>query len=327
LSNGNDHNLLVALEKWASRQGENFLTDAFAHLLRHLRDNEPEAFVEVLSFLTDGRLTCEARRAGAVEITTQVAKDEGRPDMEIRSGAHLVYVEAKVESGLGWRQLKRYRAALEKEDAERKTLVLLTRYHVEPDDATGEPHVCRRWYAVADRLSRLLQLDAWQDPLSGFLTRQLVEFLQEKGMTMEQVTWELRNGVRAMWDLLEIVGEALLSQNAKLKWSVGREWAGHGVNERTAWVGIAWEEPEQLFFHTWEYPTPENGAEIIGYGEVRPYRWSSTGFAWYNTLDLAAEDVHFFARSRESQMRCIEEFVKRSLDGLGKLEASRQGNG
>jgi|GEM_PF-743519 len=324
MSENKDNNLLAALHKWAWRQDENFVSEAFAHLLRHLRDNEPHDFVELLSYLTDGRLKVVEGEAGFVEITTQVAKDEGRPDLQVGTLDHLVYVEVKVESGLGWKQLIRYRDALNNERVLNKTLVLLSRYDVSPDDSMGKPDVSRRWYRVADMLRGMLGPTAWRESLSGFFVRQFVDFLEARGMTMEKVTWELKNGVKAVWNLMGMVNEALLSQNAKPSSSIGKDFAGYGVNERAAWVGVTWEEPEQLAFHTWEYPTLENGAEAIGYGEVRPYKWSNSKFAWYNILDLASEDVHFFARSRESQMQCIEEFVKKGLEGVAKLEATRQ---
>ena len=243
--------------------------------------------------------------------------------MEIRAADHVVYVEVKVESGLGWKQLVRYRQALEKEEASGKTLALLTRYYVEPDDVTGRPDVSRRWYAVADRLSELLRLDTWQSALSAFLVRQFVDFLQERGMTMEQVTWELKNGVRAVWNLIQMLGEALDGHKAIYAQSVGKEWNGYYVTEKKGWAGVMWEKPTDLVFRTNELAVDDDAAERVGYGAVEPYKWGPNRKAWYYRLRLESEEVHFFARTRESQMRCVEEFVKKGLEGLAKLEAGQ----
>ena len=35
---------------------------------------------------------------------------------------------------------------------------------------------------------------------------------------------------------------------------------------------------------------------------------------WYNCLDLESEDIHFFARSKESQLQCLEKFIKESVE-------------
>jgi hypothetical protein len=47
MTEADESNLLVVLHKWASQQGENFTTDAFVHLLRHLRDHEPNVLVSI----------------------------------------------------------------------------------------------------------------------------------------------------------------------------------------------------------------------------------------------------------------------------------------
>ena len=52
-----DNNLLVNLHKWASKQDENFTTEAFVFLLNYLLDHEPEIAVNVLRKMTDGFLS------------------------------------------------------------------------------------------------------------------------------------------------------------------------------------------------------------------------------------------------------------------------------
>src|SRR5213082_1993494 len=92
------NNLLLLLHKWARRQDENFLTEAFAHLLQHLLDEEPEAAVGFLESLTGGFLRVKAAEARHVALRTQIILSEGRPDLEIRTIEQLVYVEVKSES-------------------------------------------------------------------------------------------------------------------------------------------------------------------------------------------------------------------------------------
>jgi hypothetical protein len=101
------NNLLTALHRWASRQDENFITDAFAHLLRHLLADDAAVGRKLLQFLTDEKFSVGSNN-GSIQVKTQVTLAQGRPDIEISSECQLVYVEAKVESGLGDRQLERY---------------------------------------------------------------------------------------------------------------------------------------------------------------------------------------------------------------------------
>src|SRR4051812_36406286 len=92
----NSNNLLVNLHRYSSRQDENFVTEAFAHLVRHLLENEPDVAVRILARLSGGALSATAESAPAITVTTQVTTAQGRPDIEITAVDTLVYVEAKV---------------------------------------------------------------------------------------------------------------------------------------------------------------------------------------------------------------------------------------
>src|ERR1700688_2325476 len=120
------NNLLLRLHKWAWRQDENFLTEAFAHLLRQLLESEPEAATELLSLLTASFLKVRVEDTRLVEVHTQVVETEGRPDLELRTAKQQVYVEVKVESEPGAGQLLRYRRLLRQSDAESTLLILLS---------------------------------------------------------------------------------------------------------------------------------------------------------------------------------------------------------
>jgi len=306
-------NLLVALHRWASGQDENFVTEAFAHLLRHLLKHEPVIGVGVLRFLTGDRLLVAEDRANKVTVTTQINTSAGTPDMEVRTEDHLVYVEVKVESGLGPRQLGRYRAVLDASGFSKTTLVLLSRYPVESDE---KPDHAVLWYSVAEHLRTALRSGTWQSPLSRHLAEQSVGFLQAKGMTMEKVTWHLPEGVRAAQNLIDMLEEALIAMEKKPGPSFGRSWAGFDVVDSKAWVGIEWSNPTWLCFETEDVVFKRPAAQGIGYGEVVEHGSSRFPLQWRHCIDLASEEVHFFARSRESQRRRTDEFLTKGFSGL-----------
>lgn len=93
-----DDNLLLRLHKWAWRQDENFLTEAFAHLLQHLLSHEPEAAVGLLHSLTRGFLDLCPAEARSVEVRTQVFTAEGTPDLQLRTSKQTALLEVKCES-------------------------------------------------------------------------------------------------------------------------------------------------------------------------------------------------------------------------------------
>ncbi len=95
-----ENNLLVALHKWAIRQDENFFTDAFAHLLRHLCDESPELAVHLLSRLSNNCIKVTAECVKRVDIATQETTegDGKRPDMRICANDQLIYIEVEIGS-------------------------------------------------------------------------------------------------------------------------------------------------------------------------------------------------------------------------------------
>ena len=190
-------NLLTSLHNWAHRQDENFITEAFCHLCRHLLEHAPEAGGEMLHRLTGGFIQLSCDDAGQASIITQVTTDQGRPDIVIQTPDHLVYVEVKCGSGLGHQQLERYRNALDSQAEYRKDqkyLVLLSRYVVMIVDNGEEPDYACRWFEIADWLEKLCV----RDEVSKYLVRQFLDFLSERNISVQKVGWNLVDGTKAL---------------------------------------------------------------------------------------------------------------------------------
>src|SRR5262249_30278143 len=157
---------------------------------RHLAEHQPEMAARVLTKMTKGGVAFSAESVRQAGITTQVTTDQGRPDMEISLRDCLVYVEAKVESGLGIGQLGRYREELKRSGRQVTALVLLTRYPISIAGLTSRPDAAIRWHDIAQWLSE--ERITIQDQISAYLTEQFLGYLKARRMTVEPVTWELR---------------------------------------------------------------------------------------------------------------------------------------
>ncbi len=316
-----DNNLLLALHKYASRQDENFLTEAFAHLLRHLAHCEPRAAASILKKLAGGVVTMAPDETDRISITTQIVISSGRPDIEIRSRDWLIYVEVKAESGLGESQLKRYQEALKNSGMDRTSLILLTRYPVLSEKETQLADAAIRWYQVAQWLER----EKVEKPESTYLLKQFLEFLRSRGMTMERVSWELARGVKSLRSLIEMVGESLAAleissdSNRTCAW----EWIGYYLESkpRRFFVGISYQHPNLLEFDTQDFKIDKAAYEELGIGRIQKDQYF--GEIWVNELDLASEEVHFFALSKTTQMQRVESFIKQSLDAARQIEAGQ----
>ncbi|SFI05228.1 PD-(D/E)XK nuclease family protein [Planctomicrobium piriforme] len=322
-----DDNLLSVLHGWATRQDENFTTDAFAYLLRKLLLREPAIGIELVNWLTGDRLGLYPQDASGVSIRTQISTELGRPDLEIRTADALAYVEAKVESGLGDRQLHRYLEELNRDSAVTKVLVLLTRYPEEIANEIRDQVVCRRWHQVAQALEQIA-LPRIVDSVGAYLVEQYVEFLKERGMSIDQVTWEMTEGIRAFRNLIEMMREAVSAAGWKPVSTQGWDWIGYYINpansssnkEKLYYIGCNYKEPTKITFQTYQLDIVAEAAEILGRGEVLPNPYATAGLKWTDTLVIDSEEVHFFALSRERQLQKLEQFVADSIAATVRIQ-------
>lgn len=316
----NMDNLLIRLYKWTSRQDENFLTEAFAYVLRYLCNSEQEVASRVLIQLTGSRLSVAYEDVKKVSIVTQVSTEYGRPDIELQTADHLVYIEAKLESGLGRNQLARYREQLNGSGFPNTSLVILSRYPVQIPSNEESPDVFCRWYKVAGWLQKELDNGTIQNPVSLFLTNQFINFLKQRSIVMDRVGWELPNGVRSLKSLADMLGEAIASCNIQQSTRSGAwEWIGYYLDNKNFFFGINYDRPEILVFENQKLKVRQDSVERVGFGRLAKQKGK---IYWFHELDLSSEDVHFYALSKERQLHRVKEFLRKSLDALPKITAN-----
>jgi hypothetical protein len=305
-------NLLVRLRKWVHRQDENFQTEAFAHLLEYLLANESEAAVQFLRELTAGILDLRPEEVASVRVSTQVTTEEGRPDVEIRAPQRLVYIEAKVESEPHEGQLEGYRKELNRSGVAKTGLILLSRYWVELGDEAEKPDAYVRWFEVADWLSQV----SIAKPVSNHVVEQFVGFLRARGMTMEQVTRELTRGGPALHHLLVMVNDVLTRMGLRPQpyFYFPPGDIGFYAEDHRYWVGLTLSEPQYLSAGTWKFKADKDRVEQLGLVDgLRESQWPNETLGphyWRKRVDLEAEEVHFFERTKASQVQFVEELLK-----------------
>lgn len=296
-------NLLSRLNHWAHRQDENFLTEAFVHLLDFLLEHEQAAAAKLLKQLTAGFIKVSAKGCSSITISTQVSTDEGRPDIEIRTPTALVYIEVKAESGLGVQQIKRYRSALDKSGYENTFLCLLTRYSITHEKDDDQPDLHLRWLQIYEFLDKINV----EGDVSKYILEQFMGFLEEKGIVMDHVSWQLIEGVKSLQNLLNMLGKAIENNGIDSKpLSGGKEYIGYYTDEKKNWIGIVYEEPASLEFVMNTNKAPD-AKQLKSIGLSEDDMDSATRIVIY--VDLASEENHFFSRDRTSQLRFLEKQV------------------
>lgn len=312
----NENNLLVALYRYAHQQKENFTTEAFVHVLRHLQINEPKFACDLLSVLTQAKLAFATQDCNDLIITTQDKHEQGVTDIIIRGPDKYVIVEVKVESQPGWQQLERYRNILAARDEQFTHLVLLTRHPVDLSEIKkADAHI--RWPRIALALEQgkpdLLQAT------SMFLVEQFLDFLKEEGMAVDKVSWELVRGVESLMSLMNQLDEATsnLRDIKKRTGTAARDTNGFYfyIDGVQCWVGIFYSNPHTVVFEAYNASKP--AVEKLGVGRVMP--WGKGLHKWVNDIDLESEAVHFFALSPDNQQRRIEEFVTEGASAVRQL--------
>lgn len=316
-------NLFRRLHKWAHRQDENFLTESLAVVLEHLLALAPDVGTRLVARLTGRLIDVSPEEAGAIEIRTQVEAVEGRPDLGIRVPHRLAWIEVKAESVLRAGQLEGYRVLLSEQGVAETRLVLLTRYAEDFQPGDTRPDLEIRWYEFADWLEGELAAAEAAGEVAGFLVRQFLDFLGARGMTLTQVGKYLPDGLRAWGSLLNMLCEGAAACKVSASITADKNYIGVKLDGRKYWVGVEYANPEKLLFGTYYVRiNPEAAARLDG--EITEERGIPGRYRWWRSVELDSEPVHFFARSKVSQMEWLEGFLRECLAQARSIETPDQ---
>lgn len=303
-------NIFNRLYKWSGRQDENFTTEAFIYVLLHLQQVDHEAATVLLHKLTDSKLSLNKEQIEFIQIKTQSSTDQGRPDIEIRFHNMLIFIEVKVSSDFEETQISRYRSELIKSGLDNTLLITITKYPYPfyQKDAAEQPDINIRWHQIADWLRDL----TLSHQTSTFLINQFINFLIKRGIAMDKVSWELSNGISSFQSLLTMINEALTAQKIPIyRASAAWDWYGYYVDDKKLFVGLYLNKPNLVTIST-EVALKQGIDTPISIGKVDNGRWQ-------NDLDLESEEIHFFARTKASQVECLETFLQNSFNFAKKL--------
>ena len=285
-------NLFTALSRYGSSQPENYLTEAFVHVLRTLSTRAAAEFLSVimnLSGLADQDLDINSH----VVLSTQSGLPEGRPDIRMDFGDdRIVFVEVKDWSPLSEGQLEKYYAQIQELYGSRGKLVLLTRSRQSRHESELDPslyhHIC--WYEV---YSWLHGLDIADEPANHYVS-EFTAFLEGKAMGVQKVTWEYENGIRSMLILTNLLETAISEAlpDSATRHTAGWSWRGLYVDEEY-FLGSRFDEPNRLVFENNQGTNPTF------------------------KVDLLFKDVHFHSLSAGEQLETITEFIKSAVEESG----------
>jgi hypothetical protein len=191
----------------------------------------------------------------------------------------------------------------------------------QPGDARPDLEI--RWFEFADWLENELAATEAAGEVAGFLARQLLDFLEARGMTLTQVGKYMPEGVRAFSHLMNMLFEAASACKVQVKKVTGWDYMGLNLDGLKYYVGVGFSEPEKLWFGTRCRIDPEAAAKL-GVGELTEESWVPGRYRWWRGVELDSEPVHFFSRSKVSQMQWLEGFLRECLAQAHLIETPDQ---
>lgn len=180
-----------------------------------------------------------------------------------------------------------------------------------------------RWFELADWLETELPAIEAAGDVAGFVARQFLDFLRTRGMTLTQVGKFMPEGLRAFGNLLNMLFEAAAACKVSTKKTAGWDYIGLKLDRGKYWVGIGLAEPEKLWFST-HCRINRESADRLGVGEVGEESWIPGRYTWYRGVQLDSEEVHFFSRTKVSQMEWLEGFLRESMVMARSVETPDQ---
>ncbi len=319
--NRTENNLLLNLFYGTWKKDENFHTEALVHLVRHLLQHEPVAAVNILKAITGGVLNLASQDTTSISINTQVTTSGGfRPDIEIKTAEHLIYVEVKVESRLHDSQLEEYRKALLESRLSKTCLAFLTKYPFDLEKSGEKPDITIRWYQIAEWLEFELEQKTIQQSLSIYITEQFLGFLNQRGLMVERVSKELIPGLQSLLNLVVMLEESLrLIRASSIKFDIQWEWVGYRFkfDSQQYWIGLRYDRPNILFVEIDEIAPAIYEQLNLGYVY---YEEEYEDWCWIHELDLSSEESMFFELSKSAQLQYIEQFLVETLSAVKQIQ-------
>ncbi|MBM4305126.1 MAG: hypothetical protein FJ123_00165 [Deltaproteobacteria bacterium] len=293
-------NLFLDLSRHLPDKYEDFLTNSFVYLIKYFLENQREYAISFINFLCFENTEHIFRDNESIFLEAQKGLEGNAPDITINSDDKIILLEIKHEAGLGPKQIEKYRKSLKNENKQIKRISLITKYAISGEEFVdaGKPDHYLRWYQIHEFLCKKES----KDIVGKYLIGEFLKYLEENQMTIQKVTWEYSNGVRAFNNLIEMMGRAIEELHIKIYTRVGAwEWKGYYLESKNLFVGIDFNEPEWVYFELVNIKNFKPQAQNFDY-EISEY---SEG----TTINLSLEDTHFFALKQEEQLRILKEFI------------------
>lgn len=295
-------NIFSALSHYDESTAENYLTEAFAYLIRMLCQRNPAKTLDFINKLCGPLPYHPIESISAIKVGTQKDLGEyGQVDLVIEEHADtMVFIEIKHDSSLGPKQLERYYQALIEKPQKNVRLVLLKRHKNIGNGVSlsADQFHLVTWYEVHKWLKNIKGAD---DELMVFFLKDFQEFLEEKNMKLKRVTWEYIQGLPALLELRNLLEAAKneIMPRAHLRRTQGWSWFGLYI-DKNFFFGVRYDKPLVVVYENnfGNHPT--------------------------SRIALDLEEEHFFSLKVDAQLSVLMKFLEKASKDVkrGKAESA-----
>jgi len=309
-----DANIFSTLAKYSPAMDENYLTESFVFIIDTLLCQERPIGIEILNQLCAENNEFLFDIDTDISITTQATTDQGTPDIKISSPGKLIYIEVKDYSPVEPNQLKRYKIGLESSLADIKRLILLTRFPIDSSEHRDIPdkHLC--WFEVYNSLADAK--NKAQDPVTIYLIKSFMSFLEVKRMNIEKVGWEYINGVPAFNSLINMIESAIKAVKIPRHKTYPRASAwdskGFWMENKKHWCGIYYNAPTVIIFKAFN----KEDLDVGRVGKITYPVKEALRSIWFQ---LRLEDIYFFSLDKDRQLEAITKFIEMAYAEAQKM--------
>ncbi|MBU2221245.1 MAG: PD-(D/E)XK nuclease family protein [Candidatus Omnitrophica bacterium] len=276
--------IFSSLAKHNSTIDENYLTEAFVFILNSLLKNNRSQCIKILKYLCINKNDYDFSPKEEIIISTQETTEQGRPDIKISSPNKVIYIEVKHDSGLGYKQLERYRYALRSSNVPIKKVILLTRFAIDFEEDQVKPYRHVRWFQIHNWFAGLRV----KDPIDEYLIKSFLKFLEVKNMSIQKISWEYIDGVSAFKNFINMLEVAIKDASLKIhKKSPGWDHTGFYIENNRKFCGVYHDNNLLLKFEV----------------------YSDRKTLYSSGLNL--ELIHFFCLSKDEQLNQLTQFIKK----------------
>ena len=345
-------NLAVNVFRLAERQQENFTTEAFATLVRHLANRRPAVAVALVESVSGASLPRPDEAPWRVRTQEDLGDGRGIFDLRIQAGPGDVIIEVKLGADAEFAQLSSYLRAIDG-DAPSHRVVSLTGRVSGP---VPEGVVVRLWHQVAGWLHAQLEA-ADLGEVDKHVVEQFLGLLYHLRLAAPVARSPLSKGVnehreklggdvvsplfgrrtRALHhlephaelhplrDLLLLVRQILETLPETKTLSVDSSagnWTGFILNRLEFLIFVELHDPDRLVVDRWREPGDVDAFDGRRGDERRGRVYESHGaWRWRTSIDLVEDGRGFFDLGATAQRELLTGFLAEALRYGRSLES------